>query len=154
VTNQYAQNICLSIADIQVPELSKSERQEPRGKPVKAAENDKNAAPGLRLSHSRLMLKADQASVFGGRATTPEPGWAIAVFLIALCAYAACLYERWTVWDVLGPLAIMLFCGVVWRFTRRPAPSISQGYWSPSQQFAGREPSGESWPSDKLGVDE
>jgi hypothetical protein len=95
------------------------------------------AAPRLpRLSHSTLALPANKPSVFVGARRTPEAWWAATAVFIALGGYAVAFYytvyltyEHFGLDDLIAPMSIVGFGLTLWWLTRRPAPSISQGYW-------------------------
>jgi hypothetical protein len=83
------------------------------------------------LSHTKLILRRDKETAFEGAAYTPEGRWAVAAWIIALLAYFPRAYSRGAdVWDLVPVGLLSLFCLVLWFAMRRPATSISQGYWA------------------------
>jgi len=120
-TNRDAQNVKMSLSE------------------ADPADSD---TPGL--SHNELTLPADRNSVFVGRQTTPEAAWAAtsvafslggfcAVYYVVLCGLNPQSLATEAMWeDLVWPVSIVAFGMALWRVTRRPAPSVSQGYWSPS----------------------
>jgi hypothetical protein len=133
--NQHSRNVRVSI-----------EQAEPTQEEVSSSKKEgdrlKNFLSGpLRLSHRQLTLYADQMSVFEGRRTTPEWGWATTAVVLALAAYCVAIYFsvykkygglRYEI-DGTAAILIVVFGWALWRLTRRPAPSISQGFWNTSE---------------------
>jgi hypothetical protein len=135
--NLQSRNVRLSIGDEpgESDHVSKASREEPA----------KALMPSVpRLSHSCFTLPADQTSVFEGRRTTPETGWAMLAVALALTGYVIAeylfvfsTYGHFTYQDYVPPVVIAVFGWALWKlaFKRRSAPSISQGYWTPTQNF-------------------
>jgi hypothetical protein len=131
--NHNARNLCL-LMDETKPREEERRLIKDEDNPTKVLQP---AAP--RLSHAQLILPADQSSVFVGRRMTPELWWATLAVIIALGAYSSAFYifvyreyrhlgnEDWV-----APVSISVFGFGLWLLTRRPAPSISQGYWTPN----------------------
>ncbi len=96
------------------------------GAPAGASEQDPN------VSHSRLKLPAHKLSVFVGRRKTPEGGWAwltiFSVLILYGLAYGFFVSDP-SPWDFGGPLIVAAGGTLLWWFSRRQAPSVSQAYW-------------------------
>jgi len=131
-TNQHARNLVLSIDDVNIPRVDQPSTKEDSGR-------NKPHVPNL--SHSQITLLGDQTSSFEGYRTTAEGKWAILAVIIAVGGYCSAFYAfiyryygiNWLDW--IAPVAIVLFGVVLWWFTRRPAPSITQGFWTPSRDI-------------------
>jgi len=127
-TDPRSQNLSLTI--------ERAETNQQNTSSDKGAEGSPPPSRLPRLSRSRLSLPANKSSVFVGRRTTPEAWWAATAVTIALGGYTVAfyysvyrIYEHLGWADAIAPLSIMAFGLALWWLTRRPAPSISQGYW-------------------------
>jgi hypothetical protein len=113
-------------------------------KPSPAPASTKKPGPSVDLpvlSHTQLTLPADRESVFKGRYATPEAWWSFTASSLALGGYfVSVLYyvcgrdlTQITWVDTGLACLIVVFGCTLWWLTRRPAPSISQGYREPSE---------------------
>lgn len=120
-TNDLARNLVMTVEESK-PATDQAKEQQPAP-----------SRPAV-LSHTRLSLYGDQRSVFEGARTTPEATFAAtAIGLLFLGYFAIVGFLRsfeysWV--DVACGLLILAFGFAMWWVIRRPAPSISQGYWA------------------------
>ena len=92
------------------------------------------------LSHDKLALESPQNSAFVGRRTTPEFWWAGVATLGMLGAFFVTsrflLPESGARWsDLIGYGVIVAFNVALWLVTRKPSPSIAQGFWEESRRI-------------------
>jgi len=126
-TNELARNLTMALEEVAAVAR---EKKPPAGEP-----DQPEPALSRRpvLSHSRLMLYGNQVSVFEGARATPELMFAAAAIGLFFAGYAVAVlfgYGQYTYWDIVSALLIVAFGFALWLVIRRPAPSISQGYWT------------------------
>lgn len=142
-TNEQARNLSLSIEQV----ADDKEMNKPSTEKSKDSSEPLLARPAS-LSHSRLTLYSDQPSAFEGSRSTPEFWWAATAVALALGGYCVVIIfgvKQLNYWDALPALLMVALGFALWGVIRRPAPSISQGYWT-AIEVDSADP-GESTPS-------